>query len=116
MKFVASGRPNGTLSWVKDRNEEKLKVYFGGYDEWRKIPGWDKVKVEFSDEERKPIRLDHGYDESKPESELDIDDMRQAAEYRGGRCLSKTMSPDCFFSNADYEEIARHNPFFAQVL
>lgn len=148
MQFVASGRPNGTLSWVKDRNEEKLNVYFGGYDEWRKIPGWDQVKVEFSDEERKPIRLDHGYDESKPESELDIDDMRQAAEYRGGRCLSETMTPgdldtplewechaghrftmtprlvllgghwcpECFCLNADYEEIARHNPFFAQVL
>ena len=74
--------------------------------------------------------------------------MRQAAEYRGGRCLSETMTPgdldtplewechaghrftmtprlvllgghwcpECFCLNADYEEIARHNPFFAQVL
>ena len=36
--------------------------------------------------------LDHGYDESKPEAELDIEDMRQAALFRGGECLSETMT------------------------
>ena len=35
--------------------------------------------------------LDHGYDESKPKDELDIEDMRQAAAFRGGKCLSKQM-------------------------
>jgi hypothetical protein len=36
-------------------------------------------------------RLSHGYDESKPLSELDIEDMRQAAAFRGGKCLSESM-------------------------
>jgi hypothetical protein len=37
-------------------------------------------------------RLSHGYDESKPKNELDIKDMQQAAKFRGGECLSKTMT------------------------
>ena len=36
-------------------------------------------------------RLSHGYDESKPLSELGIEDMRQAAKFRGGKCLSESM-------------------------
>ncbi len=35
--------------------------------------------------------IDHGYDESKPESELTLEDVRKAAEFRGGACLSDKM-------------------------
>lgn len=38
------------------------------------------------------VRIDHGYDESKPEDELDIEDMRGAAEFRGGELLSTSMT------------------------
>ena len=38
-----------------------------------------------------PTYLDHGFDESKPVAELDIEDMRQAARFRGGECLSESM-------------------------
>ena len=37
-------------------------------------------------------RLSHGYDESKPLSTLDIEDMRSAAKFRGGECLSQSMT------------------------
>ena len=36
-------------------------------------------------------RLSHGYDENKPLAELDIEDMREAAAFRGGKCLSESM-------------------------
>ena len=35
--------------------------------------------------------LNHGYDESKKENELDISDVREAARFRGGECLSTEM-------------------------
>jgi hypothetical protein len=41
---------------------------------------WDKV-----------VRIDHGYDETKPESELSLSDVEGAAESRGGTCLSGSM-------------------------
>ena len=40
---------------------------------------------------KKEYDLDHGYDETKPDNELDINDMRQAASFRGGECLSESM-------------------------
>lgn len=40
---------------------------------------------------KKEYDLDHGYDETKPDSELDIEDMKKAAAFRGGECLSETM-------------------------
>ncbi|MDY5731367.1 MAG: NAD(P)-dependent oxidoreductase [Eubacteriales bacterium] len=39
---------------------------------------------------RKQI-LDHGYDESKPKSELTLNDVQKAAIFRGGACLSQSM-------------------------
>ena len=94
--------------------------------------------------------LDHGYDESKPKSELDIEDMKKAAEFRGGELISKKMKkgdlvtklkwkcgccgaefeaspnlillgghwcPECYLPEKkwNYDEIAKSNPFFAQV-
>ena len=35
--------------------------------------------------------LSHGYDESKPDCELDLDDMKMVAKFRGGECLSESM-------------------------
>ena len=35
--------------------------------------------------------LRHGYDETKPPEAWTIEDMRQAAKFRGGKCLSEKM-------------------------
>ena len=37
------------------------------------------------------IHLHHGYDETKPEEELNLDDMKKAAKFRCGSCDSETM-------------------------
>lgn len=36
-------------------------------------------------------QIELGFDQNKPVEELDIEDMRQAAAFRGGECLSETM-------------------------
>lgn len=145
MKMIANKKPLGTLSWVKGHSPERLKAFFGSLEEWEKIPDWEHTDLSHPSES--PVRLDHGYDESKPETELELDDMRRAASFRGGRCLSKTMTkgdldtplkwecaeghqfsmsprlvllgghwcPTCFGPDADYDLLARKNPFFAQV-
>lgn len=35
--------------------------------------------------------VDHGYDESKSPEQLDLEDLRGAAIFRGGECLSSQM-------------------------
>ncbi len=85
-----ANKPFGTLFWMKNNVEGRIHAFFGSKEAWEQIPGWDKFKLE---QPTKTVTLlDHGYDESKPENELDIEDMRQAARFRGGECLSTTMT------------------------
>jgi len=82
-------KPFGPLYWIKNNNEQRISAFFGTKEKWSAIHGWDKFK--FEQASRIPTKLNHGYDENKPKSELAIDDMKQAAEFRGGKCLSDTM-------------------------
>ena len=88
-KHVIS-QPGGVLQFVADGDEERIKVWFGSREKYEAIPkDWKDIIL------YKPIDLpnylDHGFDETKPAEELDIEDMRQAAKFRGGECLSETM-------------------------
>ena len=80
----------GTLYYLAQGNEEAIKVYYGSREQYEAIPdSWDDIPLFVDD--GNPIVMDHGYDETKPESELCITDMQQAAKFRGGKCLSETM-------------------------
>lgn len=82
---------HGTLHFIEANMEEQIEAYWGSKQAWDAIPGklsqmkhftkWDEV-----------IWLDHGYDESKPECGLSLDDMKKAAEFRGGKCLAVGMA------------------------
>lgn len=90
MKRVARTRDLGTLDWMRRNDcEDRIRAFFGSREQRDRIPGWDTFDL--TPPSREPRLLDHGYDEAKPECELGIDDMRQAAEFRGGRCLSESM-------------------------
>ena len=91
MRMIANDRIFGTLGWLKSGNEQRIKAYFGSREEREAIPSWAEMSDINLVGQEKAERLDHGYDESKPLAELDIADMRQAAEFRGGKCLSETM-------------------------
>lgn len=145
MHTVAAKKRYGTLDWIKNRNDEMVKAYFGSYEAWEEIPDWDKQNLKRPSET--PRLLDHGYDETKPQQLWDIDDMRKAAAFRGGKCLSETMTvgdiatplewecqfghrfkasprlillgghwcPECEPAPWNYGKIAQGNPFFAQI-
>lgn len=145
MFVLVNDKKNGTMSWIKQRNQARISAYFGSYEKWKQIPTWktyQPVKAE-----NKPIILNHGYDENKATAELDMDDMKQAALFRGGRCLSENMikgdmatplewecqfghrftaspalallgghwCPHCFPTPYNFDAIAKGNPFFAQA-
>jgi len=78
------------LYWIKHKEEEKIKAYFGSLEGWREIGNWETIKLTFQDNYKV---LDHGYNEKKDTSDWCIEDMRQAAEFRGGTCLSEDMTP-----------------------
>jgi nucleoside-diphosphate-sugar epimerase len=81
---------HGTVHFIESNMEDHIDAYWGSKRKWEKIPDdinnfrhfkdWDKV-----------VMLDHGYDETKPECELDLTDMKKAAKFRGGECVSDSM-------------------------
>lgn len=98
MRSVAM-KPHGTLRAIADGDDATVKTLFGSYDERDAIPGWDVLRPALMEavHEKPGSRFpagkvsEHGYDESKPESELDIADMCMKAAFHGGKCLSETM-------------------------
>jgi hypothetical protein len=103
MRHIACDKIFGTLGWVKSGDTERIKAYFGSLDERDAIGNWEQMSNFKLDDEATAERLDHGYDESKPLSELDIDDMRRAAEFRGGRCLSESMTKGDLATKLEWE-------------
>lgn len=145
MFVLVNDKKNGTMRWIKQRNQARISAYFGSYEKWKQIPDWKTYQPVHPESE--PIMFNHGYDENKATTELDIEDMKQAAVFRGGRCLSENMikgdmatplqwecqfghrftaspalvllgghgCPDCFPTPYNFDAIAKGNPFFAQA-
>jgi len=147
-KFVmepVANKPLGTMHWIKNNETDRITAFFGSKQKWEGIPEWETYTPQ--EPSKTPVLLNHGYDENKPKSEMDLNDMKEVAVFRGGKCLSNKMEkgdlqtkltwrccfghdfeaspilvllgghwcPDCLPAPWNYDEEAKHNPFFAQV-
>lgn len=93
MKQVAKDKTLGTLGWLRsDDNEEKIKAFFGSRELQSKIGGWDEF--DSTPPANNPIRLHHGFDDSKPDDQISIDDVSKAADFRGGKLISTGMDQE----------------------
>lgn len=106
IRFFVFGRllrkKNSPRYWVKKHKDEMLTAYFGGRDKalalprkWKDFEVLDRKTIgadeECPEKVFKDRLLSHGYDEAKPMNEWTPDDMKQAALFRGGKCLSNEM-------------------------
>ena len=91
MKKLAKTKGDGTLDWIEKNNEIKIKAFYGSLEEYKKIPKkWEDFKIIDLNVEN-PKLLEHGYDTNKPESEINIEDLKSVARFRGGKLLSEKM-------------------------
>jgi len=141
MKRMAADK-NGPLGWRKHRNDGRISAFYGSYQRVEEIPGWNEPVPPTPENFD---RLSHGYDDSKSDNALTLDDLRDAADFRGGACLSTSFEgmshplewkcafehtwkasptlvlraghwcPECLPPVWDYDRIAKKNPFFAQI-
>jgi nucleoside-diphosphate-sugar epimerase len=137
-------RETGPLGWIRNGDEERIRAFYGSVEAFRNIPGWDE-DMPCTDHNLEYVRLDHGYDESAERLERE-DLERAAAfrggklvspEWDGDMYTPLTWScylgntftmtpyavlkgghwcPECVHATGRYAEIARKNPFAAQVL
>ena len=89
MWFMANSKEHGTQWWIKNKVRARINAYYGSLQKYQAIPDWDRMDL--TEPTQQQVVLNHGYDETKPLSELTIEDMQQAAAFRGGKCLSETM-------------------------
>ena len=108
--------------WVNHGLTGRVTAFYGSMDkfneigeDWSKFPVFCKNEIKDADgnvvdyEERRDIKnvhkylLSHGYDESKPDSELGFEDMQQAAEFRGGKCLSPDMKKGDLYTKIKWQ-------------
>lgn len=137
--------PGGSLHWFANDDHAHISAYFDTRDHWAQIPeGWGNYAL--AQPSREPTLMDHGYDETRAAEDWTIADMKQAAKFRGGACLSDAIEgpfrpvdwqcadghrfamtpnlmlrgghwcPTCQVEPDGYADAARVNPYFAQTL
>lgn len=88
MKTMTKKETFGTMDWIKTGNRDRITAYFGSLEAWKKIPSsWKDFEIKLPSME--VTYLDHGYDETKPVEELTVEDLKKAAEFRGGECFAE---------------------------
>ncbi len=92
MKALALDK-TGTLFWIENDREMRISAFYKDKDTYKSIPDWG-VDMPQLHPEPEWYTLDHGYDESK--EILDIEDLRGAAKFRGGQCLSTEWDGDMY--------------------
>ena len=127
--------------WMKENHEiDWINAFFGSEENMN-----HPLPLEMHHPSEEEMYLDHGYDETKPMEELTLEELNEAANFRGGRYDSTeagdihksvrwtcgfghhfTMSvsavlqgghwcPECLKKSWNYPATARKSPFFAQV-
>lgn len=89
LRPLANKKTYGTQYWIKHRDERRIKAYYGSIERYRAIPDWDKWDLSEPPGHEQAVHIDHGYDETKPLSQLTVNDLQKCAEFRGGKLLSE---------------------------
>lgn len=95
---------NAPMNWVESNDLARITAVFGNKQNDTNSKSWQDYPLllrgkttegnfDYESAKANPDynKLNHGYDESKADCELDLSDMQVAARYRGGECLSDSM-------------------------
>lgn len=101
MKKVARTPGLGTLRWLADNDERRIRASWGGREEHDALPDWKNADLR--EPSNMALTLMHGYDEGKKITELTLDELREAAEFRGGKLLSEEYEAGDVFRRLEWE-------------
>ena len=92
---------HGTVRFVEQNMEDKIAAYWGSRKAYDAIPPLNSFK-HFTDWDT-VAHINHGYDDTKPDSELTLNDVKGAAAFRGGECLSDSMKTGDWVSKLKFK-------------
>jgi len=75
---------------IQQGKDDWIKAFFGSLGKKARIKSWEEGYA-LIQPSKTPTFLNHGYDESKSIYDLSLLDMKEAAAFRGGKCLSPDM-------------------------
>lgn len=107
---------NAPSYWRASGDTERVNAFFGGYGEadtvspdWRDTDLWcERADYERSKRGSGIQLLSHGYDSAKEDRELALSDVREAAAFRGGTCLSGEMKKGDLYAKLRFRCHAGH--------
>ena len=104
---------NAPKYWIKHDKTGRIKAFFGGREQYDAIPDkWEDYpllcegklqngsKIDYAAykdiKNSEKYLLNHGYDDKKPLEEITLEDLKNAAEFRGGKCLAPKFGGDLY--------------------
>ena len=101
MKPLAFKTSDSTMYWLSNDLVGRVSAFFKDRESWESIPeDWDTIqRPSFEDYQR----LDHGYDETLEDHQLDLTQMQRAALFRGGQCLSESMAEGALMQQLQWQ-------------
>ena len=108
---------NAPYRWIREGNEGRTNAFFGSREQWEaigedwsKFDVWNKNQIkghnynkEINISYANKCKLSHGYDESKPDSELTLEDLQEAAAFRGGKCITTEFTKGDWYTKVEWE-------------
>jgi len=134
----------GTYWMFENKEEDWIHAFFGSREKQQAIPAFGEG-YDLHHPSEEATYLNHGYDEEKGLENLSLKDLQEAAKFRGGRYLEEKVfdiytpvkwncadghefmlsvnavlqgghwCPNCLKDTWHYGDIAKKNPFYAQV-
>ena len=94
LRLLADRKTYGTQYWIRHREDRRIRAYYGSLEQYKAIPDWPDWDLSKPAAAEKAVAIHHGYDETKPLTELTVRELQAAAAFRGGRLVSDEYSGD----------------------
>ena len=94
LRLLADRKTYGTQYWIRRREDRRIRAYYGSLEQYKAIPDWPDWDLSKPAAAEKAVAIHHGYDETKPLTELTVRELQAAAAFRGGRLVSDEYSGD----------------------
>lgn len=95
---------NAPMHWLETGQDARIVAGYGSVEQAQNGPEkWEDFDLLCERADYEALKtydgksdLDHGYDESKANSDIDTQDLVQAAAFRGGECLGEMVKGDLY--------------------